>query len=83
MGSEMCIRDRRVLVEGGPTTVHRFLEAGLVDEVYLVHSTVVHESPVPANIDEHLLEKSGLTQEAEYIWGEERVTYFIKRANEA
>ena len=74
---------QRVLVEGGPTTVHRFLQAGLVDEVFLVHSTVVHESPVPANIDEHLLEKSGLTQEAEYIWGEERVTYFIKRANEA
>ena len=73
---------QRVLVEGGPTTVHRFLEAGLVDEVFLVHSTVVHESPVPANIDEHLLNKSGLTQEAEYIWGEERVTYFIKRVNE-
>jgi diaminohydroxyphosphoribosylaminopyrimidine deaminase/5-amino-6-(5-phosphoribosylamino)uracil reductase len=74
---------QRVLVEGGPTTVHRFLEAGLVDEVFLVHSTVVHESPVPANIDEPLLQESGLTKDAEYIWGEERVAHYTKTANEA
>ena len=63
--------------------MHRFLEAGLVDEVFLVNSTVVHESPVPSNIDTDVLHQAGLAQEAEFIWGEERVIYFVKRANEA
>ncbi len=73
---------QRVLVEGGPTTVHRFLEAGLVDEVILIHSSVVHESPVPAKLDAEVLKMAGLTREAEYVWGDERVDHFVKRVSE-
>ena len=74
---------QRVLVEGGPTTVHRFLEAGLVDEVFLVHSNVVHQRPVPSNLDEDILREAGLTREADYVWGDERVAYFVKQTSEA
>ncbi len=74
---------QRVLVEGGPTTVHRFLESGLVDEVFLVHSNVVHQMPVPSNLDEDVLREAGLTREADYVWGDERVAYFVKQTSEA
>jgi len=74
---------QRVLVEGGPTTVHRFLESGLVDEVFLVHSNVVHQMPVPSNLDENVLREAGLTREADYVWGDERVAYFVKQTSEA
>ena len=67
---------QRVLVEGGPTTIHRFLEAGLVDEVYLVHVEVEHSEPVPSNIDHRLLEQAGLQKVQDMVWGEERVELF-------
>lgn len=69
---------QRVLVEGGPTTVHRFLEQGLVDEVFLIHSEVVHQEPVEAGLDAKLLAKSGLTLAQEYVWGEERVEHYLR-----
>ena len=74
---------QRVLVEGGPTTVHRFLEAGLVDELFLVHSSVVHRLPVPSNLTEDVLEKAGLIQDSDRVWGDERVAYFVKQPSEA
>ncbi len=69
---------QRVLVEGGPTTVHRFLEAELVDEVFLVHSDVVHEQPVPSGLDRNALLKAGLSLEDETVWGEERVEHYVR-----
>ena len=42
---QLADRDiQRLLVEGGPNTVARLLEQQLVDEMFLVHSTVVHLS---------------------------------------
>ena len=69
---------QRVLVEGGPTTVHRFLEAGLVDEVFLVHSEAVHEAPVDARISADTLENAGLTMAQELVWGDERVEHYLR-----
>jgi riboflavin biosynthesis pyrimidine reductase len=37
---------QRLLVEGGPSTVHAFLNEGLVDEFFLVQSEVEHAAPV-------------------------------------
>jgi diaminohydroxyphosphoribosylaminopyrimidine deaminase/5-amino-6-(5-phosphoribosylamino)uracil reductase len=71
---------QRLLVEGGPTTIHRFLEAALVDEVYLVHSDVVHAQPVASHIDATTLEAAGLTKVQEFVWGEERVEHYLKHA---
>ena len=64
---------QRLLVEGGPTTILSFLKQGLVDEFYLVRSTIVHQQPVPSNIDERLLVWAGLTLERTETWGEESV----------
>jgi len=69
---------QRLLVEGGPTTVHRFLEDGFVDEVFLVHSKVEHAQPVPSNLDRTVLMNAGLSFEDETVWGDERVEHFIR-----
>jgi len=64
---------QRLLVEGGPTTILSFLKQGLVDEFYLVQSTIVHQQPVPSNIDGQLLVWAGLTLDRTESWGEESV----------
>ena len=64
---------QRLLVEGGPTTILSFLREGLVDEFYLVQSTIVHQQPVPSNIDEQFLVWAGLTLDRTESWGEESV----------
>lgn len=81
---QLADRDiQRVLIEGGPTTVHRFLEAGLVDEVFLVHSGAVHHTPVPSGIDAAVLAKAGLSNQEELVWGEERVEHYVRNVIEA
>ena len=67
---------QRVLVEGGPTTIHRFLDEGLVDELYLVHAAVEHGDPVPSNIDDDVLQQAGLQKVQDVVWGEERVDVY-------
>jgi riboflavin biosynthesis pyrimidine reductase len=74
---------QRVLVEGGPTTIHRFLDEGLVDEVFLIHSEVVHQEPYEAGLDAELLAKSGLMLAEEYVWGEERVEHYLRTPTSA
>ena len=64
---------QRLLVEGGPTTILSFLREGLVDEFYLVQSTIIHQQPVPSNIDKQLLVWAGLTLDRTESWGEESV----------
>lgn len=67
---------QRLLVEGGPITIHSFLDAGLVDELYLIHSNNEHQQPVPSNINGRVLAEAGLSLTQEYIWGEERVEHY-------
>lgn len=74
---------QRLLVEGGPTTVHRFLDEGLVDEVFLVHASIEHRNPVLAGIDEEVLKAAGLEKCHEYVWGEERVEHYLRPSSEA
>ena len=69
---------QRLLVEGGPTTVHRFLEEGLVDEVFLIRSQTVHASPVPSGITSDVLSAAGLEMVHEYVWGAERVEHYLR-----
>lgn len=69
---------QRVLIEGGPTTVHHFLEQHLVDELFLVHADAVHKHPVPSNIDEATLAQSNLNKVSELVWGDERVEHYVK-----
>jgi len=69
---------QRLLVEGGPSTVHRFLQAGLVDEVFLVHSTTTHASPVPSGLDDEAFASAGLAPQQGQVWGEERVSVWLR-----
>lgn len=69
---------QRLLVEGGPTTVHRFLQAGLVDEALIVRSTVEHAEPVPSGLDAEALRAAGLEQHDHITWGEERVDVWLR-----
>ena len=64
---------QRLLIEGGPKTIHSFLSEQLVDEFYLVQSNVKHHQPVPSNIDAQRLTQSGLTLEQIETWGDETV----------
>lgn len=69
---------QRLLIEGGPKTIHSFLSEELVDEFYLVQSNVVHHEPVPSNIDAQRLTQSGLTLDHTETWGEETVQVWIR-----
>tara|TARA_B110000914_G_C15481470_1_gene455884 strand:- start:78 stop:1169 length:1092 start_codon:yes stop_codon:yes gene_type:complete len=64
---------QRLMVEGGPTTVGSFLDQGLVDEFYLIHSQVTHQQPVASNIDAERLTSAGLSHTSTESWGEETV----------
>jgi riboflavin biosynthesis pyrimidine reductase len=67
------LEKQRLLIEGGPTTIHSFLTEGLVDEFYLVQSKVVHQQPVPSNISKQVLEQSGLKLDRTETWGKESI----------
>ena len=67
------LEKQRLLVEGGPTTIHSFLSEGLVDEFYLVQSQVVHQQPVSSNIDQDVLTQAGLALHRTEDWGDEFV----------
>ena len=69
---------QRILIEGGPKTIHSFLSEELVDEFYLVQSNVLHREPVPSNIDAQRLTQSGLTLDHTETWGEETVQVWIR-----
>lgn len=69
---------QRVLVEGGPSTVHAFLKQGLVDEFFLVQSEVEHLQPVAANIDDAALSTAGLTRREDQQWGQETVQHWFR-----
>ena len=72
---------QRILVEGGPTTIHKFLDEGLVDEFYLVQSTQEHGSPIPSGITADVLGKAGLEASNELVWGEEHVEHYTRRTS--
>mgnify|MGYP000870254593 CR=1 FL=1 len=72
---------QRVLIEGGPTTVHHFLEGGLVDEFYLIHSSKTHATPVPSNISQELLLQHGMKLNGGMVWGEESVDHYLRQSS--
>ena len=76
------IEKQRLLVEGGPATIHGFLSEGLVDEFYLVQSRVKHCEPVPSNIDGDVLKQSGLVLNHEEQWGEESVQVWMRKLSQ-
>ena len=69
---------QRLLVEGGPTTVQQFLQAGLVDEFFLVESSVEHIDPVPSKIDDSMLQQAGLVRGSNEQWGDETVQFWSR-----
>ena len=71
---------QRLLIEGGPTTIHSFLQEGLVDEFYLVRSEVTHQMPIASNIDGDVLKQAGLSLERTEKWGEESVEVWKRKA---
>jgi len=69
-----------VMVEGGPVTIKHFLNAGLVDEFYLVHADVEHQTPYPSGIDSQTITGAGLSLNQTITWGEESVQLFSRLA---
>ena len=69
---------QRVLVEGGPSTVHAFLKQGLVDEFFLVQSEVEHVVPVAANLADNTLSAAGLSRREDQQWGQETVQHWSR-----
>ena len=76
------LEKQRLLVEGGPTTIHSFLSEGLVDEFYLVQSQVVHQQPVSSNIDRDVLTQAGLSLYRTETWGEESVQVWLRNTTQ-
>ena len=64
---------QRLLIEGGPTTINKFLEADLVDEFIHVISEVTHNKPVMANFDLSSFSRPEITN-----WGPETVKIYTK-----
>lgn len=69
---------QRLMVEGGPTTIHAFLVANLVDEFYFVRSKVKHAVGLPSQIDSVSLTAAGLMLKSTEAWGEERVEHWVR-----
>ncbi len=64
---------QRLLVEGGPDTINRFLSSNLVDEFILVQSNITHNEPVQADFD-----LSKFTNMEQTKWGEESVKIYTR-----
>ena len=64
---------QRLLVEGGPFTINKFLEENLVDEFILVKSNKTHQTPVLSDFNLENL-KVASTQ----TWGDEEVTIYTR-----
>jgi diaminohydroxyphosphoribosylaminopyrimidine deaminase/5-amino-6-(5-phosphoribosylamino)uracil reductase len=71
---------QRLMVEGGPVTVKHFLNAGLVDEFYLVQAEVEHQSPHSSGIDSQTMTAAGLSLNQKITWGDESVQLFSRLA---
>jgi diaminohydroxyphosphoribosylaminopyrimidine deaminase/5-amino-6-(5-phosphoribosylamino)uracil reductase len=71
---------QRVMVEGGPVTIKHFLNAGLVDEFYLVQADVEHQTPYPSGIDSQTITDAGLSLNQTITWGDESVQLFSRIA---
>ena len=69
---------QRLMVEGGPITIKHFLNAGLVDEFYLVQSEVEHQKPYPSGIDPQTITDAGLSLNQTITWGDESVQLFSR-----
>ena len=67
-----------LMVEGGPKTVKYFLDEKLVDEFYLIQSTVEHQKPYDSGINSQVLSDAGLTRADNQTWGEEIVQYWSR-----
>ena len=67
-----------LLVEGGPETIRKFIQADLVSMFYLVKSNSVHEIPVASGIDETGLKNTGFAHVKNTFWGDEEVCIFSK-----
>ena len=69
---------QRIMVEGGPVTIKHFLNAGLVDEFYLVQADVEHQTPYPSGIDSQTITDAGLNLNQTITWGDESVQLFSR-----
>ena len=67
-----------LLVEGGPTTIRHFLDAGHVSKFYLVNSKITHSEPVDSGMNKEMLENIGFELLNTQEWGEEIVEVFSK-----
>ena len=64
---------QRVLVEGGPETIRRFMDEDLVDEIFIISTKQTHTKPVPLNID-----CSKMVPQPNLLWGNETVLHWLK-----
>ena len=71
---------QRLMVEGGPVTIKHFLNAGLVDEFYLVQADAEHQTPYPSGIDAQIITAAGLSLNQTITWGDESVQLFSRLA---
>ena len=71
---------QHLMVEGGPVTIKHFLNAGLVDEFYLVQADAEHQAPYPSGIDAQIITAAGLSLNQTITWGDESVQLFSRLA---
>jgi len=64
---------QRLLVEGGPETIRRFMNEELVDEILIISTELTHTKPVPLDID-----CSKMVSQPNLRWGEETVLHWLK-----
>ena len=64
---------QRLLVEGGPETIRRFMNEELVDEILIISTEQTHTKPVQLDID-----CSKMVSQPNLQWGEETVLHWLK-----
>jgi len=62
-----------IMVEGGPATARSFIEEGLVNRAMIVKAPVKFKDPIPSNISQDMLTKSGLEFLGEYSCGKDTI----------
>ncbi len=67
-----------LMVEGGPKTIKHFLDAKLVDDFFLVQSSIEHQTPYDSGINSQILTQAGLIRADDREWGEETVQYWSR-----
>ena len=67
-----------LMVEGGPSTAHGFLRAGLVDRAILVHAPLTFQEPLDAGLSDDVMRRYGQERLGDSVCGTDTLVYWSR-----